>query len=194
VSGGYRSVAESDLPSREVAAPCRVFNLEKLAPALLRRSPHALYLFRPGYRVFALQVPGESVKVLRDPLMGFRSSSEVAQAPSRRLQAAPPLRFLPLQRLPTRSSGINWPGLHFPTACAFRFSQPPGAFIRSEPAGLVSCRIRSWGYPPELSSSRAAVRRFQRRYPLGVRTAFRVFAPRESPPLAVQRFRLRPSA
>jgi hypothetical protein len=69
---------------------------------------------------------------------------------------------------------MNWPGLHFPTACAFRFSQPPGAFIRPEPAGLVPCRIRSWGHPPELCSSRAAVRCFQRRSPLGVTTASRV--------------------
>jgi hypothetical protein len=61
-----------------------------------------------------------------------------------------------------------WPGLHFPTACAFRCSQPPGAFIRSEPAGLVPCRIRSWGHPSEPCSSRAAVRCFQRRSPLGV--------------------------
>jgi hypothetical protein len=33
------------------------------------------------------------------------------------------------------------------TASAFRFSQPPDAFSRSEPAGLVSCQIRSWGSP-----------------------------------------------
>ena len=41
----------------------------------------------------------------------------------------------------------QWPSLPHPTACASRFSQPPGALIRSEPAGLVSCRIRSWGSP-----------------------------------------------
>jgi hypothetical protein len=33
----------------------------------------------------------------------------------------------------------------YPTACALRFSRPLGAFIRHLPAGLVSCRIRSWG-------------------------------------------------
>jgi hypothetical protein len=33
------------------------------------------------------------------------------------------------------------------TACAFRFSQPLDAFIRPTLAGLVSCRIRSWGSP-----------------------------------------------
>jgi hypothetical protein len=39
----------------------------------------------------------------------------------------------------------RWSGLPHPTACAFRFSQPRGALIRPVPAGLVSCRIRSWG-------------------------------------------------
>jgi hypothetical protein len=48
---------------------------------------------------------------------------------------------------------MKWPGLPRPTACTSRFSQPPGAFIRPEPAGPVSCRIRSWGsalqsFPP----------------------------------------------
>jgi len=85
---------------------------------------------------------------------------------------------------------MNWSGLHLPTACAFRFSQPLGAFIRPELAGLVSCRIRSWGHPPEPSSSRAAVRRLQRRSPLGVQTAFRVLLhARVRHP--VQRFRLK---
>jgi hypothetical protein len=32
-------------------------------------------------------------------------------------------------------------------ACAFRFSQPLGAFIRPMLAGPVSCQIRSWGSP-----------------------------------------------
>jgi len=90
-------------------------------------------------------------------------------------EAAPPLRFRPLQRLPARGSGMKWLSLPRPTACAFRLSQPHGAFIRPEPAGLVSCRIRSWGHPPELCSSRAAVRRFRRRSPLDVRNVFRVF-------------------
>jgi hypothetical protein len=42
------------------------------------------------------------------------------------------------------------PGLPAPTTCAFRFSQPPDAFFRPRPLGLVSCRIRPWG----LSSQR----------------------------------------
>jgi hypothetical protein len=136
-------------------------------------------------------LPRNTIVYPRDPLLGFGSSSEVAQAPSRCIgppvtqvpdarfhpcvwSAAPPLRSRPLQRFPARSSGMNWPSLPRSTACAFRFSQPPGAFIRPEPAGLVSCRIRSWGHPPELFSSHAAVHRFRCRSPLGVRAAFRV--------------------
>jgi len=142
-------------------------------------------------------LPRNTIVHPRDPLMGFGSSSEVAQAPSRRIgppvtqvsdarfhpcvsSAAPPLRSRPLQRFPARSSGMNWSSLPRPTACAFRFSQPLGAFIRPEPAGLVSCRIRSWGHPPELSSSRAAVRRLQRRSPRGVSTPTGSFSTRES--------------
>jgi hypothetical protein len=37
-------------------------------------------------------------------------------------------------------------GLPHPTTCAFGFSRPLDAFIRPEPAGLVSCQIRSWGF------------------------------------------------
>jgi len=82
--GGPRSVTESDLPSREVTTPFRVLSLETLAPVLLRRSPHALYHHRWGFRVFTLQAPEKHVKSSRVPLMGFGSSSEAAQAPSRR--------------------------------------------------------------------------------------------------------------
>jgi hypothetical protein len=100
------------------------------------------------------------------------------------------VRSRPLQRVPAQSSGMNWSGLHLPTACASRCSQPLGAFIRPEPAGLVSCRIRSWGHPPEPCSSRAAVRCSQRRSPLDVRDAFRVWHhARVRHP--VQRFRLK---
>jgi hypothetical protein len=99
VSSGSRSVTESDLPSREVTAPCRVFSLETLAPVLLRRTPHALYPRGLGYRVFTLQAPEKQVNVSRDPLVGFGASSEDAQAPSRCLEPLvsqePDVRILP---------------------------------------------------------------------------------------------------
>jgi len=85
---------------------------------LLRRSPRALYPCGLGYRVFTLRTPEIALRQSRDPLMGFGSSSEEAQAPSRcheplvsqkpgadpmtgRQLAAPPLRFRPLQRFPS---------------------------------------------------------------------------------------------
>jgi len=94
--------------------------------------------------------------------------------------AAPPLRFRPLQRFPSLGQRHKLVGHTIPTACAFRFSQPHGAFIRPEPAGLIPCRIRSWGHPPELSSSRVAVRCSQRRSPLGVSTPSGFCSTRES--------------
>jgi hypothetical protein len=46
---------------------------------------------------------------------------------------------------PRSGQRLKEDGLAYPTACASRFSQPPDAFIRPEPGGLVSCHIRSWG-------------------------------------------------
>jgi hypothetical protein len=144
-----------------------------------------------SYRVFTLQTPR---KQLMFPGILSWASTPLQRLPKHRAATlfkplvsqkpelvAPPLRFLPLQRFPALGSGISWPGLLLPTACAFRFSQPPGALIRPKPAGLIPCRIRSWGHPPKLCSSRAAVHCFQRRSPLSVQTAFRVFTPRKSP-------------
>jgi len=86
--GGPRSVAESDLPSLEVTAPCRGHYLEALAPLLVRCSPLALSHFGTGFRVFAFPRPRDTLDVLpRAPLLGFGSSSEDAQAPSRRIEA-----------------------------------------------------------------------------------------------------------
>jgi hypothetical protein len=210
VFGGPRSVAGPDLPSREVATPCRVLSLETLAPVLLRRSPHALHPCGLGFRVFTLQAPEKQVNDSRDPLMGFGSPSEVAQAPSRchehpvsqtpdarseteRQLAAPPLRFRPLQRFPAQGSGMNgWDCISQPPApSGYRNLLAPSS-APSLP-GLVSCRIRSWDHPPELSSSRAAVRCLQRRSPLGVQTAFRVLL-HAGVRHSAQRFRLKLSA
>jgi hypothetical protein len=63
------------------------------------------------------------------------------------------MRFLSPTASPRSGQRLCWPGLPHPTACASRFSQPLDAFIRPEPGGLVSCRIRSWGcalqsFPP----------------------------------------------
>jgi hypothetical protein len=57
----------------------------------------------------------------------------------------PSLRFSSPSASPRTRQQLWWPGLPRPTACVLRFSRPLDAFIRREPAGLVSCRIRSWG-------------------------------------------------
>jgi hypothetical protein len=58
----------------------------------------------------------------------------------------PPMRSLSPSASPRTGQRLfDWPGLPHRTACACRFSQPLGAFIRPVPGGLVSCHIRSWG-------------------------------------------------
>jgi len=69
---------------------------------------------------------------------------------------------------------------YFPTTSVFRFSQPPDAFIRPKPAGLISYRIRSWALPSKPSSSRAAAHCFQCLFPLDVFTSSGLCSTRES--------------
>jgi hypothetical protein len=205
VFGGSRLVPKPDLPSREVTAPCRVSVLITLAPLLVRRSPLALHLKRLGFRVFTYQAPGKTKLCSQAPLLGFGSSSEVAQAPSRRLEAPVSQSLRTLGATQASISGASREVLT-PSACPrpeqrhdwvepalldrqrLQVFTTSWRFIRPEPAGLVSCRIRSWDRPPELCSSRAAARRFQRPSPLDVKATRNErprpqgFSPRESPP------------
>jgi hypothetical protein len=99
------------------------------------------------------------------------------------LEVLAPSAFSPL-----RAAAFPRSSLPHSTTSASRFSQPPDAFFRPEPAGLISCQIRSWGRPPELSPSRAAARRFRRHSPLDIGSThnespcLQGFSPRESPP------------
>jgi len=130
VSGGLRFVTESVLSSREVTAPYRVLSLDKLAPVLLRRSPHA---FRPrgvGSRVYTLQAPDESLKILgilswasaplqrrpkhRAAALNLRFSRDPTFGFAKRQLAAPPLRFSPLQRFPHSEQRHQLIGPAFP--------------------------------------------------------------------------------
>jgi hypothetical protein len=84
---------------------------------------------------------------------------------------APPLRFLPLQRFPTRKSGLYTAWICLVQAPhAFRFSQPLDASV-THPCLLAMFQARSAPgvCPSELSSSRAADLCLQRRYPHDVR-------------------------
>jgi hypothetical protein len=143
--------------------------------------------------------PRETNQWFPDPLLGFGSSSEAAQAPSRcpeplvsqrpdvgpvtdRQLAAPPLRFWPLQRLPSTGQRHELAGNACPTACAFRFSQPPGAFIRPEPARpcfmpdpLLGSPFRAFFLPRSRTP-------FPAPFPSWRCSRLQGLAPRESPP------------
>jgi len=98
----------------------------------------------------------------------------------------------PLSVSPPAAVVLGW-ARYFPTTSVFRFSQPLDAFNRLKPAGLLSCRIRSWARPSKLSSSRAAVRRLRRHFPLDVSTSSGFFL-RTRIRLPTQLFRPSPDA
>jgi hypothetical protein len=97
--------------------------LKSLAPSLLRRSPLALDPLRVGLQGF--HVPSSRNIFMYPGFLSWArgSSSEVAQAPSRCMEqwspkapvpetsraphAAPPMRFIPLQRFPAQGSGLK---------------------------------------------------------------------------------------
>jgi hypothetical protein len=87
-------------------------------------------------------------------------------APGKPGTAAPPLRFRPLQRVPARAKGIKCPGLPHPERQASS-GFPNLVTLRIAPCLLTVFQARSAHgvSPSELSSSRAAVHRFQCRYP-----------------------------
>jgi hypothetical protein len=126
------------------------------APAWVGCSPHAL-LLALGFRVFTTDgAPA--------PLAWFGGilswACALLQSPSSRQRPphAPATKkvdgvdsataFLEVLRpfsVSPLAAAASWTGLPHPAACVLRFSRPLDAFIRREPTGLVSCRIRSWG-------------------------------------------------
>jgi hypothetical protein len=106
----------------------------------------------------------------------FHSPSETSQVSSGRLvctgQKDPrttndilPRGFFPLQRFPTSGSGIVGLGLPPRDHLHLRAFSAPWCFRPPMmSAGLISCRIRSWGCcPSELCSSRVVDRLFSKR-------------------------------
>jgi hypothetical protein len=153
----YPTCHQTGPASHEVALTCRVLDRISLAPVLVGCSPLALHPRGLGCRVFARSgLRASSCESTRNPLMDLRPPSEssrlrAAGDSSALRRARPPHRHPPM-RSPAPSASPRtgqrlfvWPGLPHRTACASRFSQPPGAFIRPVPGGLVSCHIRSWG-------------------------------------------------
>jgi hypothetical protein len=158
-------------------------NLVPLAPLLVKRSPYALSL---SVRLWGIHVPGPQRSFTTSRILSW-ASAPLQRCPSteplhrafgyptarrpvspKRLFATPPLRFLPLQRFPHSEQRL------FGRAC---LTQPPASsgFLNL----LTLCSAPSLPAvfhagsalgvcPPELSSSRAAVRRFRRPSPLDV--------------------------
>jgi len=170
-----------------------------LASPLLRRFPSCPLPLRAGLQGLHPPGPGEQVNASRilswalAPLQRLPKHRAAALSPwfprnptpghnAERQLAAPPLRFRPLQRLPSPRQRHELAGNAFPTACAFRFSQPPGAFIRLEPAGLVPCRIRSWGPPFRAFFLPRSRTPFPAPLPSWRSNRLQGVAPRENPP------------
>jgi hypothetical protein len=65
-------------------------------------------------------------------------------------KAATSLRFLAHSASSHFWQRLSSWACYFPTTSVLRFSQPLNAFIRQKSAGLISCQIRSWTFPPKL--------------------------------------------
>lgn len=140
--------------------------------------PPCPFSLRSGLRGFRHPRLSEKVaKRLRSSSLGlpspFRGTAGCRAAASARAMhgasTAPPLRFGPLQRFSDPGSGLMDRSCLARPACVSRFSQPPDAFIRPQilPA-LFHAGYAHGVHPSELYSSRTAVRRLRRRYPLAV--------------------------
>jgi hypothetical protein len=177
---GQRFVTEPRPASREVARPFRDMHRESLAPTWVRRHLPALVPHGDGLQ--GLRVPASRALLSKHPGTSrglellFRGTQRRAPHiehghPSphgvRRdgASAAPPMRFLPLQRLPAQSSGIDGRG------CLARPPAPPGFLNLLAPSSapcllaLFHARSAHGVRPSELCSSRTAVRRCPASFP-----------------------------
>jgi len=102
--------------------------------------------------------PSRHSKASEIPLSGLGSPTQfhrlhTARAGQHR-DADPPMlrpRFVPLQRLVNREEPLSSGGIPAHRSCCVRrVSHPLDALLPPRPAGLVSSRFRSWGYPSRL--------------------------------------------
>jgi hypothetical protein len=121
------------LPSCPSPSRAELQGLHKLRPPrrLLRVDTKSSHGLAPSFRV--LQASSRRRRLLAP------KSAESTPTSSR--EVSRPFSVSPH----SAAASFEWPGLPHRTACTYRFSQPPGAFIRPVPGGLVSCHIRSWG-------------------------------------------------
>jgi hypothetical protein len=79
---------------------------------------------------------------------------------------------------------MKWPSLPHSAACAFRFSQPLGAFIRPEPAPALFHAGSALGVKPSRALFLPRSRTLSPApFPSWRSNRLQGFAPRESPPL-----------
>jgi hypothetical protein len=144
-----------------------------------RCSPHVLGVVRWTPGCSHGRLPGPTRKQAQVSSLELPPFFRVLRSPSGRLSharprsvaksSAPPVRFLPLQRVPARGSGTmvtERPKLDRPTPSGFldllASSSAPDLLA------LFHARSAHGVSPSELCSSRAAARCLQRRYPLVV--------------------------
>ena len=130
---------------------------------------------------YVVTLPQRLLRPLGNPLSGFSSPAECHQRHTVDPQFMPtkadtfrcPLlpRFFPLQRFTSYGELRNPSGLPpHRFGCALRVCCPLDALLPPQPAGLVSSRLRSWGFTLRgFVPLDDAVRPLERRYPLGVR-------------------------
>lgn len=99
--------------------------------------------------------PGQTLGSLRTPRSAKRSSGSPLSSLSPQRTLCSSTRYtrrrttLPWGSFPydvSNADSDKHRAYHTRLCCAFRFSQPLGALFRPRSFGLVSCRIRPWGY------------------------------------------------
>jgi hypothetical protein len=176
---------------------------------LVRRFPSCPSPSQVGLQGFHIPGPRETIFLSSRSSLGLRlpfrgcPSTQLLHRDSgfpkprtrfcRAFSAAPPLRFRPLQRFSARGSGLlSGPPLARPPAPSGFLNLLAPSSAPSRPA-LFHAGSAPGVHPSELSSSRAAVRCFQRLSPPDVSYAFRVFL-RTRVRHPTQGFRLKSSA
>jgi hypothetical protein len=157
-----------EFASLGVVLPFRVSIPKTLASVLVRCSPLALLPLGLDFRVFAISGFRRTSRLLRKSSHGFLLSFRVHPNLERpttlgkpSLQSAPPVRFLPLQRIPAQGLGLCcW-------ACLTQIALRLQVFSTSwrhyslVPAGRFQTRSALGVFPSELFSSHVAVHRFR---------------------------------
>jgi hypothetical protein len=130
-----------------VTGPCRVLSKSSSSAVLVKRSLCVVSLSRGispvklDSEVFPELLPPRSLRPHDYPLLGFSPpSGHYPYYPPERLSTpAPPMEFLPLQRMRHGESAWSW-GLPSPARSGFRVSHPLAGLLLPVPPGFISPR------------------------------------------------------